>query len=186
MTKRIIDIIGALFGLLFFSPAIIISCLLVWWEDKHNPIYTQLRVGKDGKLFRIYKIRSMVKNADKGHSNWTVKNDPRLLKIGHFLRSSNIDEIPQFFNVLIGDMSLVGPRPETPEHNQKFSSEIPWYSKRKRVKPGMTGLSQMLGYRGDTCMRKRSALDNLYIQKRNDLLDIYIMLKTIHSNKNAC
>lgn len=183
--KRVIDIIGATFGLLFFSPAIIICCFLVWWEDKHNPIYTQLRVGKDGRLFRIYKIRSMIKDADKGHSNLTVKNDPRLLKIGHFLRSSNIDELPQFLNVLIGDMSLVGPRPETPEHNEKHSEDIPWYSKRKRIKPGMTGLSQVLGYRGDTCMRKRSALDNLYIKKRSIIFDMYIMIMTVATNKNA-
>ncbi len=128
----------------------------------------------------------MVKNADQGHSNWTVKNDPRLLKIGPFIRSSNIDELPQFLNVLIGNMSLVGPRPETPEHNKKFSAEIPWYSKRKRIKPGMTGLSQMMGYRGDTCMRKRAALDNLYIQKLNLIFDIYIMVRTIATTKNAC
>lgn len=184
--KRTIDIIGSLFGLTFFSPIIGFFSLLVWLEDRHNPFYTQLRVGKDGKLFRIYKIRSMVKDADKGHNNWTVKNDPRLLKIGNFIRTSNVDELPQFLNVLLGNMSLVGPRPETPEHNEKFSQEIPWYSKRKRIKPGMTGLSQMLGYRGDTCMRKRAALDNLYIRKSNIFFDFYIMAKTFATNKNAC
>lgn len=183
--KRLIDVVGATFGLLFFSPVIATFAAIVWLEDRHNPFYTQDRVGKDGKVFRIFKIRSMIKNADKGHSNWTIKNDPRLLKIGPFIRSSNIDELPQFLNVLLGHMSLVGPRPETPEHNERFSQEIPWYSKRKRIKPGMTGLSQMMGYRGDTCMWKRSALDNLYIRKSNVLFDMYIMAMTFATNKNA-
>lgn len=184
--KRLLDIAGSIFGLVFFSPAMLVGSFLVWREDKHNPFYTQMRVGKDGKLFKIYKIRSMVIDADKGHDNWTLQNDSRVLKIGKFLRSSNIDELPQFWNVLKGDMSLVGPRPETPEHNEKFSSEIPGYAKRKRVKPGLTGLSQVMGYRGDTCMYKRAALDNLYIKKHNPLMDIWIMLRTFATTKGAC
>lgn len=183
--KRLIDIVGAAFGLLFFSPAIIISSVMVYLEDKGNPFYVQKRVGKDGKTFNLYKIRSMVLNADKGHNDWTVKDDPRILKIGKFIRSSNIDELPQFLNVLLGDMSLVGPRPETVDHFNKFSSEIPKYKNRKNVAPGLTGLSQMMGYRGDTCMYKRTALDNLYIKKQSIIFDMWIMLKTFVTTKNA-
>lgn len=184
--KRLVDIFGAITGLMFFSPAIITCMVLVWLEDKHNPIYAQKRIGLNGVPFTIYKIRSMVHNADKLGDNWTLKNDSRILRVGKFIRSSNIDEFLQLLNVIKGDMSLVGPRPETPEQWEEFKETVPLYTYRKQVKPGLTGLSQMLGYRGDTCIKRRSAFDHLYIKKQNLLLDFWIILKTFNTTKGAC
>ena len=176
--KRTIDVFGSIVGIILFSPVIIIFAILVLISERVFPFYTQQRVGKGGRIFRIYKIRSMVRDADK-ISNWTLENDPRITKIGKFMREWNIDELPQFLNVLKGDMSLVGPRPETPENVEKFEREYPGYHKRKRIKPGMTGFSQAHGYRGDTCIHKRKIMDWYYVKHQSTKLDLYLILKTI-------
>jgi lipopolysaccharide/colanic/teichoic acid biosynthesis glycosyltransferase len=178
--KRSIDLAGSIAGLFLTTPIIAWSALAVYIEDGGNPFYSQIRVGEGGKEFRIYKVRSMIKDADK-ISSWTVDNDPRQLKVGAFLRKSHIDELPQLWNVLIGDMSLVGPRPETPEHVERLKVTHRFYHRRLLAKPGITGLSQALGFKGDTCMRTRTVLDALYIKRRSNLLDIKLILATIFS-----
>lgn len=180
--KRFVDIIGSVVGITISLPIVILTAILVAWESKSFPFYKQKRVGLNGEIFTIYKIRSMVKDADK-ISNWTIDDDPRILKIGKYIRKWNIDELPQFWNVLTGDMSLVGPRPETPENVEKFENEFKTYHLRKQVKPGMTGLSQAFGYRGDTCMLRRTILDNYYVYNQSVLTDFILMVETLKTKR---
>lgn len=184
--KRTVDICGALTGLLLSAPVIAFFGLLVWLED-HGPIfYAQTRIGRDGKAFRIWKIRSMKRNSEQMGVGWTVKNDPRLLKCGGFMRKYNIDEVPQFWNVLTGEMSLVGPRPERPELIHNLREEIPHYQARHDVKPGITGWAQINGFRGDTDLRERIKCDLFYIENWNLLWDFQIMMMTFVRRENAC
>lgn len=184
--KRTVDICGAVFGLLLSAPIIALFGLLVWMEDRGPVFYGQTRIGRDGKSFRIWKIRSMKRNSEANGVGWTVKGDPRLLKCGSFMRKCNIDEVPQFWNVLTGEMSLVGPRPERPELIHNLKEEIPHYQARHDVKPGITGWAQVNGFRGDTDLRERIKCDLFYIENWNLLWDFQIMLLTFLKRENAC
>jgi exopolysaccharide biosynthesis polyprenyl glycosylphosphotransferase len=184
--KRLVDLIGGGFGLLMALPVIGVFGLMVRLESKGPVFYRQVRVGRDGKLFYIWKIRSMRLDSEKNGIGWTVKGDPRLLKIGAFMRKWNIDEIPQFWNVMKGEMSLVGPRPERPELIHDFKEEIPHYNARHSVKPGITGWAQVNGLRGDTDLVERIKCDLYYIENWKFLWDFQIMVLTLFKRDNAC
>ena len=185
--KRAIDIVGALVGMVLFAPVIAVFCLMVRLESKGPVFYKQRRIGLNGRPFHILKIRSMKLDAEAaGTPGWTVKDDPRRLKVGSFMREWNIDELPQFLNVLRGEMSLVGPRPERPELIEGFKEEIPHYNVRHNIKPGVTGWAQVNGLRGDTCLRERVKFDLDYIENWNFFLDLQIMVMTFFSRKGAC
>ena len=151
--------------------------------------YKQERVGLHNHSFLMYKFRSMeVQPPEEEKKAWTVKNDPRVTNFGRFMRKTSIDELPQLFNVLKGDMSLVGPRPERPQYVEKFREEIPRYMIKHQVRPGMTGWAQVNGYRGDTSIRKRIEHDLYYIENWTLGLDIKILFLTVFKgfiNKNA-
>ena len=186
LLKRLIDIIGALFGLLLSIPLIAACGLLVYLESPGPILYRQRRLGRHGKTFEMLKIRSMRLDAEKdGRAGWSVKDDPRRLRIGGFIRRWNIDETPQFWNVLKGDMSLVGPRPERPELIQDFKTKIPHYNARHTVKPGITGWAQVHGYRGDTDLIARVTYDLYYVEHWNVFFDFLTMLLTFFRYGNA-
>ena len=184
--KRLVDLIGGGFGLLMALPVMCVFGLMVRLQSKGPVFYRQVRVGRDGKLFYLWKIRSMHLDSEKHGIGWTVKGDPRLLKIGTFMRKWNIDEIPQFWNVVKGEMSLVGPRPERPELIHDFKEEIPHYNARHSVKPGITGWAQVNGLRGDTDLVERIKCDLYYIENWKFLWDFQIMVLTFFKRDNAC
>lgn len=187
--KRIVDIFGALFGIILFSPVMLITAILVKLTDGGPIIYSQERVGLHNKPFKMYKFRSMsVQKASEEKSKWTTPNDPRVTTVGRFIRKTSIDETPQFFNVLKGNMSLVGPRPERPFYVEKFREEIPHYMIKHQVRPGLTGWAQVNGFRGDTSIQKRIDHDLYYIENWTLGFDFKIMFLTIFKgfiNKNA-
>ena len=187
--KRAVDIFGALVALILFSPTMIVVSIIIKMTDSGPLIYKQERVGLKNEPFYMYKFRSMVvqKEADE-KSRWTVKDDPRVTPIGRFMRKTSIDELPQLFNILKGDMSLVGPRPERPQFVEKFKEEIPRYMIKHQVRPGLTGWAQVNGYRGDTSIRKRIEFDLYYIENWTLGFDFKIILLTFFKgfiNKNA-
>lgn len=185
--KRSIDIIGSLLGMVIFAPIMALFAALVYLESPGAVIYRQRRIGLNGRPFSIFKIRSMKLDAEAaGTPGWTVKNDPRRLKVGAFIREWNIDELPQFWNVLCGDMSLVGPRPERPELIEGFKEEISHYNVRHNIKPGVTGWAQVNGLRGDTSLRERVKFDLDYIENWNFAFDLQIMLLTFFKRGGAC
>lgn len=154
MLKRIVDIFGALVAIILFSPVMLFSCIMIKLTSPGPLIYRQTRVGLHNKPFEMYKFRSMeVQTEEKEKKAWTVKNDPRVTGFGKFMRHTSIDELPQLFNILKGDMSLVGPRPERPFFVEKFREEIPRYMVKHQVRPGLTGWAQVNGYRGDTSIQ---------------------------------
>lgn len=187
--KRIVDIFGALFGIILFSPVMLITAILVKLTDGGPIIYSQERVGLHNKPFKMYKFRSMaVQKPSEEKSKWTTPNDPRVTGVGRFIRKTSIDETPQFFNVLKGNMSLVGPRPERPFYVEKFREEIPHYMIKHQVRPGLTGWAQVNGFRGDTSIQKRIDHDLYYIENWTLGFDFNIMFLTIFKgfiNKNA-
>ncbi len=184
--KRGLDILGGTFGLIMSAPIIAFFSFMVWIESKGSVFYRQRRTGLNGKPFDILKIRSMKLNAEaNGKVGWSTKNDPRRLRVGSFMRKWNIDELPQFWNVIKGDMSLVGPRPERPELINGFKHEIPHYNARHHAKPGMTGWAQIKGLRGDTDLTERIRCDLWYMENWNLLLDLQIMALTFRKQKNA-
>lgn len=185
--KRVIDIFGALVGLVLSAPVVAFFCLMVRLESRGPVIYRQRRIGLNGKPFDILKIRSMKLDAESnGAPGWTVKDDPRRLRVGAKMRAWNIDELPQFWNVLRGDMSLVGPRPERPELIEGFKEEIPHYNFRHNIKPGLTGWAQVNGLRGDTCLRERVRFDLDYIEKWSLLFDFKVLVRTFVNRSGAC
>ena len=189
MLKRIVDIFGALVAIVLFSPVMLFSCLMIKLTSPGPLIYRQTRVGLHNKPFEMYKFRSMeVQTEEKEKKAWTVKNDPRVTGFGKFMRHTSIDELPQLFNILKGDMSLVGPRPERPFFVEKFREEIPRYMVKHQVRPGLTGWAQVNGYRGDTSIRKRIDCDLYYIENWTLGLDFKILFLTFFKgfvNKNA-
>lgn len=186
LLKRFIDIVGGLVGGLISGPIIAFFGLLVYLESPGPIIYQQRRTSRSGRVFMIYKIRSMRMNAEAASGAvWCVRDDPRRLKIGGFMRKYNIDELPQFWNVLKGDMSLVGPRPERPELIEKFKDQIPNYNARHEVRTGLTGWAQVHGLRGDTDLRKRIEADLYYMENWSVGLDLSCLLATVFNNKNA-
>ncbi len=185
--KQAVDIVGAAAGLVLSAPLIALFGFLVYRESPGPIFYQQRRLGRDGRPFWCYKIRSMRLNAERpGEVGWTKAGDPRRLRVGAFMRKWNIDETPQFWNVLKGDMSLVGPRPERPELIRNFKEDIPHYNARHNIKPGITGWAQVNGYRGDTDLNARIRCDLHYIENWNLLLDFQIMILTFFRQKNAC
>ena len=187
--KRAVDIIGSLIAITVFSPVMLILAILVKLSSPGPVIFKQERVGLHNKPFYMYKFRSMeMQSAKEEKKAWTVKNDPRVTPIGKLLRRTSLDELPQFFNILKGDMSLVGPRPERPHFVEKFKEEIPRYMVKHQVRPGLTGWAQVNGLRGDTSIKKRIEYDIYYIENWTLLFDIKIVLMTFFTgfiNKNA-
>lgn len=187
--KRIVDIIGSLVGIILLSPLLIIIAIIVKCSSKGPIIFKQQRVGLHNKTFNMYKFRSMrVQDEESEKKGWTTKDDPRVTKVGKFIRKTSIDELPQLFNILKGDMSIVGPRPERPQFVEKFKEEIPRYMIKHQVRPGLTGWAQINGYRGDTSIRKRIDYDIYYIENWSMAFDIKIMFLTVFRglmNENA-
>ena len=175
--KRLGDILGALALLILTSPVLLLAAALTRLTSPGPVIFSQERVGRGGRIFRMYKIRSMTVGAE-AKGNWTCRGDPRRTPLGAVLRRCSIDELPQLINVLRGDMSLVGPRPELPCHVDRFRRTVPRYTQRHRVRPGLTGLAQIHGLRGDTSIRQRVEYDLRYIEKWSPLLDAAILLLT--------
>ncbi len=178
--KRAMDIVGSLLLLIITSPIMLISAIVIKATMGGNVIFRQKRVGLNKKIFTMYKLKSMRDN-DQSDTAWSTDNDPRKTRFGAFIRKFSIDEFPQFFNVLKGDMSLVGPRPELPHFVENFKQSIPMYMIKHQVKPGITGLAQIKGYRGDTSIEERIRYDIHYIENWDIFLDISILIKTVLS-----
>jgi exopolysaccharide biosynthesis polyprenyl glycosylphosphotransferase len=186
VVKRLVDVVGALVGLTIAIPLIAIFGFMVYRESPGPVLYRQLRQGRGGRLFYIIKIRSMKMDAEaRGKAQWAKQNDDRRLKIGAFMRKWNIDEVPQFWNVLKGEMSLVGPRPERPELIARFKSKIPHYQSRHMCQPGITGWAQINGWRGNTDLDTRIQHDIWYLENWSLWLDFIIMVKTFYRRENA-
>lgn len=186
LVKRMVDIIGAIVGLTLSAPIVAIFGTLVYLESPGPIFYRPRRLGRGGVEFDMIKIRSMRLNAEQeGSGHWTVKDDPRRLKIGAFIRKWNIDELPQFWNVLKGDMSLVGPRPESVVLIRSFKDEIAHYNVRHTAKPGVTGWAAINGMRGDTDLSERIRCDLYYLENWSLWLDFQIMFLTFFRRKNA-
>ena len=182
MIKRVMDFFGSLVLILVTSPIMLITAIGVKLSSPGPIFFRQERVGKDKKPFVMLKFRSMSVTGSE-QTGWTTKNDPRKTRFGSFIRKFSIDELPQLFNVLAGDMSLVGPRPEVPYHVRHFKEEVPLYLVRQQVKPGMTGWAQVNGLRGDTSIKARVGHDVYYIEHWSLLFDIEILLTTVFRGK---
>ncbi len=189
LLKRWTDIVISVIALLLLSPILILISVLVKLSSPGPIFYSQERMGLDGKTFKMYKFRSMKQDAEtKTGAVWAQANDDRRTWIGGFLRSSSLDELPQLWNVLRGDMSIVGPRPERPIFVEKFKDEIPSYMLRHKVKSGITGWAQVNGWRGNTSLERRIECDLYYIRNWSYLLDLKIIFMTFWKgfiNKNA-
>lgn len=179
--KRAMDILASLTGLALALPLLPAIALAIWLEDRGPIFYGQVRVGKDGRPFTIYKLRSMRIDAENGGAVWALKNDDRVTRMGRFLRKSRLDEVPQLFNVLRGDMSLVGPRPERPEFVASLEKEIPFYAHRHRVQPGLTGWAQVRYPYGASVedAAQKLAYDLYYMKHRSLLFDLAIAWRTV-------
>lgn len=176
--KRLLDIILSLAALPVAIPVIILFAIIIKLETPGPAFFLQERVGLHGKYFKVIKLRSMGVNAEKNGAQWAAKNDPRVTRVGAFIRKTRIDELPQLFNVLKGDMSLIGPRPERPMFTAQFNEEIPGFIDRLQVKPGITGWAQVNGGY-DISPREKLELDRYYIHNMSFWLDLKIILKTI-------
>ncbi len=189
IVKRMVDIVGSAAGLVLVSPIMLLTALAVKLSSPGPVIFKQERIGLHNKPFWMYKFRTMeIQKESAEQRAWTVRDDPRVTKIGKFLRRTSLDEFPQLYNILRGDMSLVGPRPERPLFVEKFREEIPRYMIKHQVRPGLTGWAQINGYRGDTSIRKRIDYDIFYIENWTLGLDVKILFLTIFKgfiNKNA-
>ena len=180
--KRILDVLLSGCALIVLSPVLLIVAVLVRTKLGSPVIFCQERPGKDEKIFKMYKFRSMRVNAAED-SAWSTNSDPRKTRFGSIIRKFSLDELPQFFNVLKGDMSLVGPRPEIPFHVEHFKEEIPRYLVRQQVRPGLTGWAQINGLRGDTDIAERIRYDIWYIENWTVALDIKILFRTVFGGK---
>jgi len=186
LIKRAEDVLGALFGLIFVSPLLLVFAVLIK-RDLPGPVfYRQERCGESGRPFRLIKFRTMIADAEATTGPvWAVENDPRRTRIGAFLRRHNLDELPQLWNVLKGEMSLVGPRPERPCFVEQFKEEISRYMWRHASKPGLTGWAQVSGLRGNTDIRERIKYDLYYLENWSLAFDFKILVKTLFSRENA-
>ena len=185
--KRVFDFVSCSVGLIVISPLLMLLALLVKLSSRGPIFYGQVRMGVDGKEFKMWKFRSMVVG-EANQEGWTVKDDPRVTKVGKFMRKTSLDELPQLWNVVTGDMSLVGPRPERPVYVNQFRDEIPSYMLRHKFKAGITGWAQINGWRGDTSIEKRIECDLWYIRNWSLWLDFSIIFLTFWKgfvNKNA-
>ncbi|MCR5591818.1 MAG: undecaprenyl-phosphate glucose phosphotransferase [Lachnospiraceae bacterium] len=187
--KRFGDILGSIAGIVVASPFMIVSAILIKATSDGPVIFAQERVGLHNKPFQMYKFRTMIEQTEAEEAKgWTTKDDPRVTKVGKFLRRTSLDELPQLFNILVGQMSLVGPRPERPQFVEKFREEIPRYMIKHQVRPGLTGWAQINGLRGDTSIEKRIEHDLYYIENWTFEFDIKILILTVFRgfiNKNA-
>lgn len=195
VTKRVIDVVGSTVGLILLSPAFLITAIAIKVDTKGPIFYFQDRVGKNGKLFRMYKFRSMIVNAEDLLENlrdqnemsgpmFKINDDPRITRLGRFIRKTSIDELPQIYNVLRGEMSLVGPRPNLPNEVEKFNE---YQRKKLVVKPGLTCYWQVMG-RSSVGFEGWMSMDIKYIEDRNTLIDLVLILRTFKvflGDKNA-
>ncbi len=178
--KRIFDVVFVIVVSIIISPLLILVAMGVKLTSPGPVIYKQERVGENGRVFMIYKFRSMtIENEYIDDQKWTQKNDPRVTNFGKFIRRTSIDELPQFYNILKGDMSLIGPRPERPYFVRKFRESVPKYMIKHHVRPGMAGWAQINGYRGNTSIVERIKYDIFYVENWSIWLDIKIFLRTI-------
>jgi Undecaprenyl-phosphate glucose phosphotransferase len=179
VVKRMLDVVGGTLAMILFAPVFLVSAILIKLTSRGPIFYSQERIGADGKIFTIYKFRTMNENAEeKTGAVWAKKGDERITRIGEFLRKTSLDEIPQFYNVIKGDMSLVGPRPERPVFVEQFRREVPKYMLRHRVKSGITGWAQINGWRGNTSIDERIKHDLFYIGHWSHRFDIKIICLT--------
>lgn len=189
LVKRVLDVVLSVMVVIFAAPLMALIALGIKLTSRGPVLFTQERVGLNGKIFRMYKFRTMrVTPTIDSDRTWTVENDPRCTRFGAFLRKTSLDELPQFFNVLRGQMSVVGPRPERPHFVQKFLSELTAYNHRHRLKVGITGWAQVNGLRGDTSIEERLNYDLYYLQNWSLAFDLRIIAMTILSpfaGKNA-
>lgn len=187
--KRTVDLAGSLAGIVLFSPVMLFAAVMIKLTSPGPLIFKQERVGLHNRPFQMYKFRSMDVQSEAAEKKaWTTKNDPRVTNFGRFIRQTSLDELPQLFNILKGDMSLVGPRPERPYFVEKFREEIPRYMVKHQVRPGLTGWAQVNGYRGNTSIRRRIDYDLYYIENWTLGFDIKILFLTVFKgfiNKNA-
>ena len=187
--KRVIDLFGAVVAMILFSPVMLLTALAIRLTSPGPIIFSQERIGRHNKPFKMYKFRSMeLQPPEEEKKEWTVQSDPRITGVGRLIRRMSIDELPQLINVLRGDMSLVGPRPERPFFVDQFKEEIPRYMVKHQVRPGMTGWAQINGYRGDTSIRKRIEHDLYYIENWTVGFDFKILFLTFFKgfiNRNA-
>lgn len=187
--KRCVDLFGAVVALIIFSPVMAVTAIVIKATSPGPLIFRQERIGLQNRPFQMYKFRSMiVQDQETEKKGWTTKEDPRVTPIGRFIRKTSIDEMPQLINVLKGDMSLVGPRPERPQFVEKFREEIPRYMVKHQVRPGLTGWAQVNGYRGDTSIKKRIEYDLYYIENWSLGFDFKILFLTFFKgfiNRNA-
>ena len=177
--KRMMDMVGAVIGMIILSPFMLLTAIAIKLESPGPVFFVQERMGLDGKPFFMVKFRSMRQDAEKDGPGWTTDDDPRRTRLGRILRKVELDEMPQFVNVLLGEMSLVGPRPEQPYYVNLFRDSVPRYMERHREKAGMTGWAQVNGLRGDTSIVERTRYDIWYTENWSILLDIKIVLRTI-------
>lgn len=183
--KRMMDVVIGSVALVVASPLMLLFSILIKLDSEGPIIFKQERISSDGQPFIMYKFRTMHKDAEKGGPVWAKANDPRCTRFGRWLRRTNLDELPQLFNVLNGSMSLVGPRPERSYFVNQFKQSIPQYMRRHMVKSGITGWAQIHGLRGNTSVEERTEYDMFYIENWSLLLDLKILLRTPVSNKNA-
>jgi exopolysaccharide biosynthesis polyprenyl glycosylphosphotransferase len=176
--KSVFDVIIAFIGLIVASPIILLFCLLIKLESRGPIFFLQERVGLNGKLFYIIKLRSMNIDAEKNGAQWAMKNDPRVTRVGSFIRKTRIDELPQLINILKGEMSLIGPRPERLVFTEKFNKDISGFYKRLAIKPGITGWAQVNGGYNST-PREKLSFDLYYIQNMGILIDLLIVIRTL-------
>ena len=179
--KRLLDVSLALVLIILTAPLILVSAALIKLTSKGPVFFSQTRVGYQGKLFTIYKLRTMLKDAETSGARWAEADDPRVTKIGGFLRKSRLDELPQCWNVLSGDMSFIGPRPERPEFTSMLSQEIPYYDLRHTVKPGISGWAQVIFPYGASTedALKKLQYELYYIKHQSLLLDLNIAIRTL-------
>ena len=177
--KRLLDIAVAATALVVLAPLLLLTAAAVRLEGGAGVIFRQPRVGRDGRIFSIYKFRSLrPDNAVESATTWSITGDPRVGRVGRFIRKTSIDELPQLVNVLLGEMSLVGPRPERPHFVDQYAVEVPQYAHRHRVPVGLTGYAAVHGLRGDTSIADRAIFDNIYIENWSLWLDIKIIVRT--------
>nr|NNM89690.1 undecaprenyl-phosphate glucose phosphotransferase [Bacilli bacterium] len=179
VAKRAFDLVFSSLVLLLLSPLLLVIALLIAMTSKGPIIYKQERIGRNRRVFPMYKFRTMLCDDDATEPGWTVKDDPRRTKIGAFLRKTSLDELPQFVNVLLGDMSVIGPRPEQPYFVEQFRDDIPRYMIKHRVRPGITGWAQVNGLRGDTSIEERIRYDLHYIEHWSFSWDLRIVILTV-------
>lgn len=177
--KRLMDLVGAAIGLVFLAPLMLLVALAIKLESPGPVFFVQDRMGLDGRPFKLIKFRSMRNDAEARGPGWTVSDDPRQTRLGRWLRRIDIDELPNLINVFLGEMSLVGPRPEQPYYVEEFRKTVPRYMERHREKAGMTGWAQVNGLRGDTSITERTKYDLWYTEHWSILLDFKIMIRTV-------